>query len=112
MVVNYVEHEDDDSDKDDVDHDGDDSEEEGDSDYEKDCVYHDGYLDFDYDVWVDHDERCHGTIDSMELRIEYQHNYVWDGCDQPGDSEGCKTEWHKIGKRDYHAKLRACGFKY
>lgn len=74
-----------------------------------DCVYHDGYLNVDdeEDQWADHDEDCHGTIDSMELRKEYPEKYVWDCCDDIGNVPGCKRNWHQQGpKLRYYAQLQ------
>lgn len=72
------------------------------------CIYHDGHLDVDYDddFWADHDE-CHGDIDSMELRNKFPEGYTWDCCNQRGDVDGCKSEWHQTGSVfKYYAQLQ------
>ncbi|KAJ9653478.1 hypothetical protein H2198_007320 [Neophaeococcomyces mojaviensis] len=76
------------------------------------CCYHDGYLEVDYelDFWADHDEDCHGTIDSLELRNEYPEGYTWNCCDQSGDTEGCMHGPHRRGKVLKHqAEIRKAG---
>ncbi|GIQ88002.1 hypothetical protein KIPB_010158 [Kipferlia bialata] len=52
-------------------------------------MHHPGVLECCYDRWVDHDERCHGVIDSRALRREYPENYTWSCCNRDGDKEGC-----------------------
>mmetsp|Transcript_25238 Transcript_25238/g.49153 ORF Transcript_25238/g.49153 Transcript_25238/m.49153 type:complete len:198 (-) Transcript_25238:664-1257(-) len=52
-------------------------------------MHHPGVLEVNYDNWPDHDERCHGVIDSNALRREYPENYVWSCCNSDGDTEGC-----------------------
>ncbi|GKT98447.1 hypothetical protein FLAG1_03944 [Fusarium langsethiae] len=61
------------------------------------CCYHWGELEVDYDahVWADHDERCHGTIDSEEMRKENPEGFTWTCCDKPGDKTGCKLGKHE-----------------
>ena len=57
-----------------------------------DTRHHPGELEIDdghYD-WPDHDEDCHGRIDSNALRREYPENYTWSCCGKPGDDRGCK----------------------
>ncbi|EPE09533.1 caib baif family enzyme [Ophiostoma piceae UAMH 11346] len=63
------------------------------------CVAHEGELtvDWDGDVWADHDENCHGPIDTEEHRIEYPEGFLWDCCEEVnGDTPGCsKLDWHE-----------------
>ncbi|KAK4209183.1 hypothetical protein QBC37DRAFT_430711 [Rhypophila decipiens] len=63
----------------------------------KECRYHNGELepDDDSDFWADHDERCHGTIDSDFCRKEYPQGFIWTCCDKLGDEEGCKLGRHE-----------------
>ncbi|KAG8159973.1 hypothetical protein KVR01_010610 [Diaporthe batatas] len=68
------------------------------------CTYHHGELelgDDDDDFWADHDERCHGTIDTKEMREEYPEGFTWDCCDQVGTAPGCTKGHHYAieGKR-------------
>lgn len=53
-----------------------------------------GELEPDYEMFVDHDENCHGTIDSSEMREEFPENFFYNCCDQDGLSKGCKTGRH------------------
>lgn len=61
------------------------------------CKFHDGYLEVDYDndFWADHDENCHGTIDTPEMREENPEGFEWDCCGKGGDTNGCKRGPHK-----------------
>jgi hypothetical protein len=63
-------------------------------------------VDEEGDFWADHDERCHGTIDSAWARKEYPEGFMWDCCDRLGNEEGCESGPHMpdLGKR---AKMRA-----
>ncbi|KAK2774821.1 hypothetical protein CKAH01_13027 [Colletotrichum kahawae] len=51
--------------------------------------------DYDGDFWADHDEDCHGIIDTDEMREEYPEGFTWDCCDQAGDAEGCHRGFHR-----------------
>ena len=85
------------------------------SNEEGDCVYHDGHLEetYDSDVWVDHDEDCHGVIDSDELRCEYPKKYIWECCEQSGEKRRCRTGKHREnGTREEYASLRSQGFEH
>lgn len=46
------------------------------------------------DFWADHDERCHGIIDSYEMQQEYPEGYIYDCCEQQNETPGCTTGWH------------------
>jgi hypothetical protein len=78
------------------------------------CVYHDGYLEVvdDPDVWPDHDEDCHGRIDSTELRCDFPENYTWSCCGEDGNQIGCIEGEHRSGRKGHYAKLRDAGFRY
>ena len=52
--------------------------------------YHPGDLQVDWAAWPDHDERCHGRIDTNANRREYPENFTWDCCDKHGDESGCE----------------------
>lgn len=47
------------------------------------------------DFWADHDENCHGTIDSDWAREEYPDGFVWTCCDRLGTAPGCKRGRHQ-----------------
>lgn len=44
--------------------------------------------------WADHDEDCHGEIDSEYMRKEYPQGFEWSCCGRSGNGEGCKTGRH------------------
>jgi hypothetical protein len=56
-----------------------------------------GELDVDYegDYWADHDENCHGLIDTEEMREEYPQGFTWSCCDEAGDEPGCQRGHHQ-----------------
>ncbi|KAJ4397843.1 hypothetical protein N0V93_002080 [Gnomoniopsis smithogilvyi] len=60
------------------------------------CRYHSGSLEVDDsdDGWADHDEDCHGTIDTDEMRMEFPEGFVWDCCGKPGYRLGCTRGYH------------------
>ncbi|KLU90141.1 hypothetical protein MAPG_09107 [Magnaporthiopsis poae ATCC 64411] len=61
------------------------------------CVWHEGKSvpDYDGDFWADHDEQCHGTIDSEWAREEFPEGFIWTCCEEVGaDAEGCQTGAH------------------
>lgn len=60
-----------------------------------------GELEPDYDMFVDHDEDCHGTIDSAEMREDFPENFKYDCCDGDGLSKGCRTGRHVEEKTTY-----------
>ncbi|KAK1749908.1 hypothetical protein QBC47DRAFT_395204 [Echria macrotheca] len=61
------------------------------------CQYHNGELEPDYGsrVWADHDQRCHGTINSDYCRKEYPDGFTWTCCDQTGTGNGCRLSRHQ-----------------
>lgn len=34
-------------------------------------------VDWDSDVWADHDERCHGPIDTRDNRRSFPQGFTW-----------------------------------
>ncbi|EMD94608.1 hypothetical protein COCC4DRAFT_75017 [Bipolaris maydis ATCC 48331] len=63
----------------------------------KSCQWHEGELEVDYegDFWADHDERCHGTIDTQDMREVYPEGFIWSCCDELGTEPGCKETRHR-----------------
>ncbi|CAH0055969.1 unnamed protein product [Clonostachys solani] len=64
----------------------------------KDCLYHPGESEVDWDssAWVDHDENCHGEIDSDSMRKEHPEGFIWSCCDKTGEeSAGCTRGYHE-----------------
>ena len=53
-------------------------------------MHHPGDLEVDYDHWPDHDERCHGPIDTNSNRREYPSSFRWSCCEALGDEGGCE----------------------
>jgi hypothetical protein len=51
-------------------------------------------VDWDGDFWADHDENCHGQIDSFVDDPDYADGFSWSCCNEPGDNEGCKSTKH------------------
>lgn len=52
-------------------------------------------MDWHSDVWADHDERCHGTIDTVEMRKDMPEGFEWSCCEEAGDAEGCMITKHE-----------------
>jgi hypothetical protein len=44
--------------------------------------------DYEGDFWTDHDENCHGVIDTDDMREEYPEGFIWTCCEKSGDEEG------------------------
>ena len=51
--------------------------------------------DYESDFWADHDENCHGIIDSKESREEYPEGFLWDCCGRIGTDPGCVSFRHE-----------------
>ncbi|KAF8847874.1 hypothetical protein BDZ45DRAFT_606751 [Acephala macrosclerotiorum] len=62
-----------------------------------DCLWHTGTKEVDYeaDVWDDHDPQCHGPYSDFEDDYEMASGFVWNCCDEQGDNPGCKSTKHK-----------------
>ncbi|WZH40510.1 uncharacterized protein QYS62_001443 [Fusarium acuminatum] len=73
------------------------------SNTETSCWYHPetdaavGDLDVDDsgDFWADHDEDCHGEIDTWEMREEMPDGFVWSCCRKLGGRKGCTKGKHE-----------------
>ncbi|KAI5467488.1 hypothetical protein BGZ63DRAFT_419188 [Mariannaea sp. PMI_226] len=61
------------------------------------CLYHPEELevDFDSDVWADHDEKCHGPEDTEENRREFPDGFIYPCCQGQGDAPGCERSKHE-----------------
>ncbi|MDI1492373.1 MAG: hypothetical protein OHK93_003587 [Ramalina farinacea] len=57
-------------------------------------VYHDGELEVNEDMFADHDEDCHGPMDSEQNRIDYPEGFAWSCCNEDGSNAGCLTGRH------------------
>lgn len=51
-------------------------------------------VDYDGDIWADHDERCHGPMDTEENRSQFPEGFIYECCNGDGSAEGCKTGRH------------------
>lgn len=80
---------------------------------------------YDSDFWADHDEDCHGPIDTQENRRDHPEGFQWDCCDTSGAGsyhhdafdhdyedvdedrlgEGCVLDRH-VESKDGHKKRR------
>lgn len=47
------------------------------------------------DFWADHDEDCHGEIDTWEMRAEMPDGFVWSCCKKLGGRKGCTKGKHE-----------------
>jgi hypothetical protein len=52
-------------------------------------------VDYEGDFWADHDEDCHGEIDTEEMREEFPEGFFWTCCRRAGDEPGCKLGVHQ-----------------
>ncbi|XP_014551077.1 hypothetical protein COCVIDRAFT_113839 [Bipolaris victoriae FI3] len=59
----------------------------------KSCQWH-LEVDYENDFRADHDEDCHGTIDTPEMREKYLEGFVWTCCNNLGAELGCKQTRH------------------
>ncbi|GAP87379.1 hypothetical protein SAMD00023353_2700310 [Rosellinia necatrix] len=77
---------------------------------DKACTYHDGDLeeDSDSDVWADHDENCHGPIDTVENRMDFPEGFIWSCCQKLGHRRGCTKGRHSVasGQRGKYGVAR------
>jgi hypothetical protein len=47
------------------------------------------------DFWADHDEDCHGEIDTPEMREECPDGFKWSCCSKLGGAKGCTKGKHQ-----------------
>ncbi|KAG1722569.1 hypothetical protein EDB19DRAFT_1767334 [Suillus lakei] len=64
---------------------------------DEECCYHSGGLDVDEEYFPDHDEDCHGPMDTEENRAQCPEGFIWSCCDENARSEGCETGQHISG---------------
>jgi hypothetical protein len=53
---------------------------------------HTGDLEPDEDGWEDHDERCHGRINTAANRRDFPDGFVWSCCGKRGDGSPCVSD--------------------
>jgi TATA-binding protein-associated factor Taf7 len=51
--------------------------------------------DYEGDFWADHDEDCHGPIDTARNREQYPDGFVWTCCEKLGSESGCQLGRHQ-----------------
>ena len=51
-------------------------------------------VDEEGDFWADHDENCHGEIDTDDTREQCPDGFIWDCCNELGGSKGCTAGKH------------------
>ncbi|CAF3584720.1 hypothetical protein FGSG_00785 [Fusarium graminearum PH-1] len=59
------------------------------------CVLGDLEVDDSEDFWADHDENCHGEIDTPEMREEVPDGFRWSCCSKLGGTGGCTKGKHQ-----------------
>ncbi|KAB2574449.1 hypothetical protein BFW01_g4188 [Lasiodiplodia theobromae] len=59
------------------------------------CKSHDGALEAIEDEWPDHDEDCHGPVETQENLEEYPEKFRWECCEGAANAEGCVTGRHE-----------------
>ncbi|KAJ5287744.1 hypothetical protein N7478_003430 [Penicillium angulare] len=58
------------------------------------CSYHPSESEPNYEEFLDHDEDCHGIIDSDEMREDYPEKFYFVCCDRRYNEKGCVIDWH------------------
>ena len=56
-------------------------------------------------MFIDHNEDCHGVIDSKWMREECPENFYYTCCKGDGYSERCKEKRH-VEKKSVHKRAR------
>ncbi|KAH8879663.1 hypothetical protein GQ53DRAFT_755744 [Thozetella sp. PMI_491] len=59
------------------------------------CRFHEGDMEVIDELWPDHDERCHGPIQTRENMEECPEGFEWTCCGRPTTEPGCRKGWHK-----------------
>jgi hypothetical protein len=52
-------------------------------------------LESDADFWADHDENCHGEMDSLIDDPDFADGFVWTCCEMQGSAPPCRTTKHR-----------------
>lgn len=53
-----------------------------------------GELDVNEEEFPDHDEACHGPMDTPENRRDHPQGFTWSCCDENGRHPGCEVGQH------------------
>lgn len=52
-------------------------------------------VNYDAELWDDHDEDCHGRMECFEDDSDYQEGFIWSCCGKSGANKGCFMSNHK-----------------
>jgi hypothetical protein len=63
-------------------------------------------VNWDSDFWADHDEDCHGTIDTEENREEFPEGFIWSCCEKDMSDPGCQIGRHLESASPVLKKIR------
>lgn len=60
-------------------------------------TYHPGdkTVDYDAEIWAEHDEDCHGPMDMFIDDPLYKRGMMWECCELPLNSKGCEQRHHE-----------------
>jgi len=62
---------------------------------DEECTYHTGDVEVDEEQFPDHDERCHGPMDTDENRRSFPEGFYWNCCEGQGANHpGCQVGRH------------------
>lgn len=53
-----------------------------------------GELEVNEEEFADHDENCHGPMDTPENRRDFPEGFTWTCCEADGASLGCEVSQH------------------
>ncbi|KAM3414871.1 hypothetical protein BST61_g10014 [Cercospora zeina] len=77
--------------------------------YKGSCVYHsEKYktVNYDSDIWADHDDACHGPPEAHENDPDYDEGFWWECCEEDGGSIGCVVSRHEPKEDEASNKAR------
>ena len=58
------------------------------------CIYHDGELEVNEEMFADHDEDCRGPMDTKQNRRDFPEGFAWSCCNEDGSNAGCLMGQH------------------
>lgn len=73
------------------------------------CLYHDGRLEPNDDLWMEWDGDCDGEPDDDETMVQRPEACTWTCCQEYGEAAGCVDDAHATGERTHFAALRSHG---
>lgn len=51
-------------------------------------------MEVNIDFFADHDENCHGPMDTEENRRDFPEGFYWNCCETDGAADGCEKGQH------------------